>query len=119
MSEQETKRQLQDAFRAMERKPPSFDETWAMAEARHRASRRRLGVTGGIAAAVAIVALTVGLWPRQQAEMSDEFLIAESLMNSTSWSAPSDALMPEHQFDIYRDNPLMDRSTNTLEGTLL
>jgi hypothetical protein len=46
-------------------------------------------------------------------------MIADALMNSTTWTAPSDVLMPDHQFDIYRDIPVLDQSTISEEGTLL
>lgn len=74
---------------------------------------------GGIAAAVAVIGITLGLWPERQAELTDEFLIADSLLNSTSWAAPSDSLMPEHQFDIYQEIPFLNESTNSQEGSLL
>ncbi len=119
MNEDRVRQELKDAYQSAERKPPSFDEVWTAAEARHGQSRRRFRTIGGIAAAVAVIGITFGLWPEQQAELTDEFLIADSLLNSTSWSAPSDSLMPEHQFDIYREIPFLNESTNSQEGSLL
>jgi hypothetical protein len=119
MNENQVKQDLKSAYQAAERKPPPFNEVWAAAEVAHGRMRRRFRVIGGLAAAVAVIAITAGLWPEQQAELTDEFLIADALMNSTSWSAPSDSLMPEHQFDIYQEIPFLNESTNSQEGTLL
>jgi hypothetical protein len=119
MSDDDLKQGLKRAFHAAEGKPPSFAKTFLAAQSRHTRRRTGLRAIAGIAAAVAIVAVSILLWPAQQAEMSDEFLIAESLLNSTSWSAPSDSLLPEHQFDIYQDIPRLDGSTISREGTLL
>ena len=119
MSEQNIKNVLEKAYRSAEGKPPPFAETFAVAEDRYRTSRRRYRLAGGMAVAAAVFAVAVGLWPGQQAPMGDEFLIADALMNSTTWTAPSDVLMPDHQFDIYRDIPVLDRSTISEEGTLL
>jgi len=41
------------------------------------------------------------------------------LLGTTGWSAPSDSLMPDHQFDIYQDIPVLIESTETYGGTLL
>jgi hypothetical protein len=119
MNEDQVRKGLKEAYQSAEGKPPSFDSVWAAAEAAHGRSRNRLKVVGGFAAAVALIGITVSLWPEQQAELPDEFLIADALMNSTSWTAPSDSLMPEHQFDIYQDIPFLIESTKSPEGTLL
>lgn len=119
MSDETIGKALQDAYRTAEGKPPPFDAVWAAAEARHATTQRRFRVVSGLAAAAAVMAITVIFWPGQQAEMTDEFLIADALMNSTSWTAPSDALMPDHQFDIYQGIPLLDASTISQEGSLL
>ena len=121
MNEEEIRKKLKQAAEAAERdETPSFDETWVVAESQLVRSRSRLQRFGGIAAAaVVVLALTVALWPTQRAEFTDDYYIADALLNSTSWTAPSDALMPEHQFDIYQGIPLLDESTNTYEGSLL
>ncbi len=49
----------------------------------------------------------------------DEFLIAAALLENTSWAAPSDVLLPQHRFDIYREIPAFIESTKLEEGTLL
>jgi len=116
MKQNDLKQGLERAFSAAEGTPPAFATTWAAAERRHAVSPRRQRAWAGLAAAVAVLAMTIVLWPSRQA---DEFLITDALLNSTSWSAPSDTLMPEHQFDIYREIPFLDGSTNAEEGTLL
>ena len=122
MSDRFTREQLQNALAVVhaEQAPP-FADVWAAAERRNKVSRKRYAGIAGIAAAIAIaIAVSaVGLWSANEAEMADEFLIAEALMNSTQWSAPSDSLMPEHQFDIYQDIPILMESTETQEGSLL
>ena len=118
MNEHELGKGLKEAFGKAEGTPPSFGETWGAAEARHARSGFRLKAVAGIAAAV-VLAVAISFLPEQQAEMTDEYLIADALMNSTSWSAPSDVLMPEHQFDIYREIPFPDPSTISEEGSLL
>ena len=118
MNDEEMKEGLKKAFTAAERKPPSFSETMAAAESRQARSALRWKAVAGLAAA-AVLAITVSLIPEQQADLGDEYLIADALMNSTSWTAPSDLLMPEHQFDIYREIPFPDPSTISEEGSLL
>lgn len=123
MNEKEIREKLKQAAQAAQQDDtPSFDETWVVAESHFVQSRsryRRYGAIVSIAAAIVLVAITIALWPAQQAELTDDYFIADALLNSTSWTAPSDALMPEHQFDIYQGIPLLDESTNTYEGSLL
>ena len=118
MNDEQLKKGLKDAFAAAEGKPPSFEETFAAAATRRGRSPLRWKAAAGLAAAV-VLAVTVSLLPEQQAELSDDYLIADALMNATSWTAPSDSLMPEHQFDIYREIPFPDPSTFSEEGSLL
>lgn len=116
MNDEELKNALKSAYQVAEKKAPSFGETMTAAERRLKPSGMRLKVLGGLAAAL-VGALV--FWPGRVPEPTDDFLIADSLMNSTSWIAPSDALMPEHQFDIYRETPFLNESTISPEGTLL
>jgi hypothetical protein len=96
---------------------PDFDGVWAGASKRAKApgSRRRVIVGSAVAAAVAAVAF--GLLP----QMNDDsrYVDVGDLLETTSWSAPSDSLLPEHQFDIYRDIPTLIESTEDYGGTLL
>ena len=120
MSDNDIKELLKDTHGAIQRsEPPAFDKVWAAAESQHLKERRRYVTFSGMAAAVAMVAIVAGLWSSQEAETSDDYLIADSLLNTTQWSAPSDALMPTHQFDIYREIPFLMESTDLEEGTLL
>lgn len=104
---------LQDA--AGKRMPP-FAETWQAAETRYAVERRRYRRIASAAAVVAFVAIAVSLQtePDETASMIE---VAE-LLESTSWSAPSDVLLPERQFDIYQDMPKFE-STDSAGGTLL
>ena len=120
MNEDKIRNSIRPAFDSVQTgNVPVFDEVWAKAEATYGRSQRRYRVFAGVAAAVSVVAIVASLWPAQQAEPSDDYLIADAIMNSTLWSAPSDSLLPEHQFDIYQEIPFLDESTNAMEGTLL
>jgi len=120
MNEEDIQESLSPAFEdAHTGNTPAFDKVWANAEAAYSRSQRRYRVVGSVAAAIAVVGIVAVLWPAQQEEFSDDFFIADALMNSTSWSAPSDSLMPEHQFDIYQEIPFPGVSTDRKEGSLL
>jgi len=120
MSDEETKDVLRNAMDAVhDRKAPDFDDVWRAAEQRHQRSVRRYVTFSGVAAALAMIAIVAGLWPEQQAGINDEYLIADSLLNSTQWLAPSDALLPQHQIDIYREIQFPMESTDLYKGTLL
>ena len=117
MNEDKLKKDLQDAFGVAETKPRPFRETWAAAEARHARVAFRWKAAACVAAAAVLAAIV--LTPGEQPELSDDYMIADALMNSTTWTAPSDVLMPDHQFDIYREVPLPNPSTISEEGSLL
>ena len=120
MSDNDTKRQLQDAMGVVHKQePPDFDAVWTAAEAQHEQARQRYATFSGIAAVVAMFAIVAGLWSSRDAEVMDDYLIADSLLNTTQWSAPSDTLMPTHEFDIYQEIPFLIESTDLEEGTLL
>jgi hypothetical protein len=120
MNEENIRKRLGPAYKQTHTEDvPDFDKVWANAEAAYSASRRRARFVRGIAAVLALAVIAATLWPSQQAELSDDYLIADALMNSTLWSAPSDSLMPEHRFDIYQEIPFLIESTISLEGTLL
>ena len=94
---------------------PAFETVWAAAK-RRRVSRR-FGYGLG-AAAAAIVAAVIVL---QGGELPPErgYVEVADLMNSTYWSAPSDVLLPDREFDIYQDLPVLFESTEPAEGALL
>ena len=95
---------------------PQFDRVWAAANARTRVLRRqRRVVVGSVAAAVAAIAF--GLLVPRGVEL--QFIDADELLGTTSWTAPSDGLLPDHQFDIYQEIPVLIESTETYGGTLL
>ncbi len=98
---------------------PDFDTVFSAATTRVSRTRRRR--FAGLAAAAAVAALVITMLPNQQ----DDFVFVnlDELTATTYWSAPSDSLLPTHQFDIYRELPqlinLPDVSTKPDEGALL
>lgn len=120
MTDNDIKERVKDAHGAVQRpEPPAFDKLWAAAESRQQNERRRYASFSGVAAALAIIAIVAGLWSSQETGTKDDYLITDSLLNTTRWSAPSDALMPAHEFDIYQEIPFLMESTDPEEGTLL
>ena len=96
---------------------PPFDAIWSRAERRYQAGRRRYAWVAAAAAAVAaLIVVTNGLTPAPQ---QSTYIEMAELLDSTSWSAPSDVLLPEYQFDIYEELPTLTLSTKTAEGALL
>ena len=96
---------------------PSFEETWRAAQNRCRSRSYRLHLAA--AAAVTAVAVAVIVNVSRPPEETLEYINVSELMGSTSWAAPSDALLPEHRFDIYRNVPSLTESTETDGGALL
>lgn len=120
MNDENIRKSIRPAFdEAESSEVPGFNEVWANAEVTLGDSSRRNRVLGGAAAAIVVMGLVASLWPAQHPELSDDYLIVDALLNSTSWSAPSDSLMPEHQFDIYQEILFLNESTISQEGTLL
>ena len=115
MSAGHIKEALKSAYRAAEGNPPPFDPSWAAAEGRLRSRRRRRSAGLAIAAAVSLFAVVL----RTDQPPAYEFMITDALLNDTYWTAPSDVLMPERRFDIYREVHLLDESTISPEGSLL
>jgi hypothetical protein len=93
----------------------SFETTWQAAQARHSAGRRRYRRFAGAAAFVA--AVVVALYAQPPAR--DSYIEVADLLESTYWTAPSDALLPDRQFDIYQDMPVIFESTEPARGALL
>jgi len=96
---------------------PDFSEVFTRAEAQQRATRRRrFGVAGGgIAAAAVLIMLNNG----PLIEPETNFVQVSDLLETTSWAAPSDVLLPAHTIDIYEDLPTLTVSTTPVEGALL
>ncbi|RZV34044.1 MAG: hypothetical protein EX272_13610 [Chromatiales bacterium] len=97
---------------------PDFDAVWAAAESNVSRRRRRMTAIGGVAAGVAIIAVVI-FGQLQPAERDWQFVDPDEIASSTSWAAPSDVLLPKHQFDIYGEIPVLIESTGTSEGALL
>ena len=116
MNDQDLANAVRDSA-AKEATAPAFDEVWANAEARYHQSRRRYSWLAGAAAAVAaaVIVLNIGAPP----ENTIKFIEMAELMDSTSWAAPSDVLLPDHQIDLYQDLPTLIESTKPAEGALL
>lgn len=96
--------------------PPSFGVVWSAAERRFAARRLRHRVLAG-AAIVAAVAVFVTL--RAPVDDSVAYIEVADVLESTYWSAPSDVLLPERQFDIYQEIPVLMESTEPAGGALL
>jgi hypothetical protein len=70
------------------------------------------------AAAAAIVGAVIVLLNSGSPPTASYIEIAD-LMESTYWAAPSDVLLPDREFDIYQDLPVLFESTEPAEGALL
>ena len=108
---------LRDAVRESwpTNREPSFEDTWQAAHRRYGAGRRKYGYFAG---AAAIAAAAVIAFNMQQPQQTPYIEVAE-LLETTYWTAPSDALLPDRQFDIYQDMPEIFESTEPAEGALL
>lgn len=95
---------------------PPFAALFRAAERRIRIRRRMQFTAVGAAAVIALVAVYL-----QPVDRHDDFIYVdrEELAASTSWSAPSDALLPTHEFDIYQEIPRLFESTEADGGALL
>ena len=94
---------------------PSFDDAWHAAGDRYSASRRNVRRFAAAAAVAAIAAIAMF----GNAPVDVTYVEVVELMESTYWTAPSDVLLPERQFDIYQDMPELFESTEPAGGTLL
>ena len=95
----------------------SFESVWAAAE--RRSKQRRGPKVAQIAALTAGLAALLALGLLSPGDDSVRYVDLDELMGSTSWSAPSDFLLPERRNDIYREIPLLFESTESTGGTLL
>jgi len=94
---------------------PAFDAMWLAARQRHEISRRRYR---RVAAAAAVVAAGF-IFLYAQSPSQETYIEVADLMESTYWTAPSDVLLPQREFDIYQDMPAIFESTIPAGGTLL
>lgn len=120
MNDNELKQQLQNSLRSIQGgDAPEFDAVWANAEQRHLASKMRYQKFAGFAAAAAVATMAFMMWPLNGNNVTAVYLTEEDLMSSTQWLAPSDVLLPEHQFDIYGELPVLIETNDLDEGSLL
>lgn len=96
---------------------PTFTATWRAAEGRYARQRRHYRMLAGAAAVVA--AGIVGLQLQTPPHDDFSYIEVDELMGSTSWTAPSDVLLVEHEFDIYQEMPVLFESTQPAGGSLL
>ena len=113
--DKDLREQLKVVQASVDRRAPAFDTIWQAAE--RQAKRRRIEKFAGLAAAAAIGVFAFGLLTPVEDEF--RYVDMDALMESTSWSAPSDSLLPEHQFDIYQEIPWRFESTESNGGALL
>lgn len=120
MSDKELKERLRSALRSKQGgDAPEFDAMWRNAKNRYRASRSRYQRVAGLAAAAAVAAISFMMWPLNGNDLPGAYLTEEDLMSSTQWQAPSDVLLPQRQFDIYGDLPVLIETNDLDEGSLL
>lgn len=91
---------------------PAFAAVMQAAEKRHAAGGNRLRLAAAAAVVATVAIMVVGRWSATPEAIDDEFLIAASMLGSTSWTAPSDALLPQYRIDIYRDMPTFSGQPN-------
>ena len=115
--EQALRATLQQTQRFADGQAPEFQQIFGAAE--RQASRRRKAQFAAVAATLS--ALAFGLLLTSEDEFT--YVDMDELMATTQWSAPSDSLLPAHQFDIYRELPRLIESlpvsTDSNEGALL
>ncbi|MGB5411960.1 MAG: hypothetical protein WBN09_10555 [Woeseiaceae bacterium] len=95
---------------------PDFDTIMQAAE--RRAGKRRWPRVAA-AAAIAVLAAVVVLNVTQPPVDDTAFIEMNAFMSSTSWSAPSDVLLPKSRINIYEDVPRLMESTEDYGGALL
>ena len=103
---------------------PDFAVVMQAAQEQHAAGSKRRRLLAVAAVVAVLMIMTAGRWSAERWSSEprvadDEFLIAAALLENTSWAAPSDVLLPQHRFDIYREIPAFIESTKLEEGTLL
>jgi hypothetical protein len=94
---------------------PGFSESWQAARERHAAGRRYYQRFAAAAAVIAVAVMALNLEPATQ----ETYIEVADLLETTYWTAPSDVLLPEREFDIYQDMPVLFESTEPAGGTLL
>lgn len=113
--ERKLREQLCKAQRIADGEAPAFGATLAAAEAR----RHRRPAIGAAAAAGIVAVIAVAVLSRAPQPETPDLVDLDELVASTTWVAPSDALLPRHRFDIFQELPELFESTGTEDGTLL
>lgn len=120
MNDEKLQTRLRDSLQSTQGDDvPEFETLWTNAERQHRLSRSRYQRFAGIAAAVAVAAVALTMWPPNGNNVAATYLTEEDLLNSTRWIAPSDALLPEYRNDIYGELPVLIETNDFDEGSLL
>jgi len=115
-SDQELANAIRQANSADSEAPP-FSKVWSGAEQQYLRSRRRYSWFASAAAVLAGIVVVLNAAP--PTVNHGGYIEMAELLGSTSWAAPSDVLLPIHDFDIYRDLPALMESTKPAEGALL
>lgn len=115
---------LRDAVRRVWPRTPArttgdFASAWRSAEARHAAQSTLWPRAAGVAAALVLAGVALVVFDQDRTTVGPPVIDAAELLGSTSWSAPSDVLLPEHRFDIYQELPELLESTPPAGGSLL
>ena len=130
MNDDELKIRLQHAWRSNESAPPEFDAMWDAAESQAQRRTPWRAIAAGIGTIAVIILVGVNQLPEsanapdnvpRAATNGDDWVldIDQSLLNATAWSAPSDALLPEADPDIFSTIPTIFESTDTEVDALL
>ena len=96
-------------------RPPAFEATWQRAADRHATGRRYYRRFASVAVIAAALVIAMNL----QLPTIGPYIEVADLLETTYWSAPSDVLLPDREFDIYQDMPVIFESTEPAGGALL
>ncbi len=116
-SDDKLREQLRQAWqqRSGDEVPP-FDSVMRAADSRRASTLRQRRWSAAAAAVIVTAVIAVYLQtPRQESH----YIEVAELLDSTYWTAPSDVLLPDREFDIYQDMPELFESTEPAEGALL
>ncbi len=120
MNDEKLRQKLRESLQSMQGGDvPAFDAMWANAEKQHGTTRLHYRRIAGLTTAAAVAATAFMLWPLNANHAVDTYLTVEDLLSTTQWVAPSDVLLPEYQFDIYDDLPVLIEAIEFDEGSFL
>jgi len=72
-----------------------------------------------MAAAVLVAAAVISVSMQVPSPAVPVYIEVAELLDSTNWVAPSDVLLPDRQFDIYQEIPVLHQPTEPARGALL